>query len=334
MALARKWPCKRLCWKPRIYLFWNLIQTVRHTGSLCSGAKNQRGKPDGSYGRLQMLIVHILYIVSCSQHAFVWAHRWRKQLSKWCRNHWCQIGTQSPLQKSMCTGSIMLVTPLDMLNITAAPRVPRCWWIWTVWSSRGQRWPFLSWNAIHGGAKVHRDVAAECVAIDTLGSDIGSVDGRAGRAQGWRSTRWSNRRSGRKSFASVCAERRMLRCHSQHHAAGSTRKDHGSLDLRVPSGTCKCRRAVSPTGWTFFWKHEAGCLESWLQESNISSSYLRGVQDGKALLVGIGPAERASECITWFICQALLGAVPNEMARGKKIEKRKRDLVGVCCRMG
>ena len=35
------------------------------------------------------------------------------------------------------------------------------------------------------------------------------------------------------------------------------------------------------------------------------SSYLRGVQDGKALLVHIGPAQRASECITWYAKRCL-----------------------------
>ena len=64
----------------------------------------------------------------------------------------------------------------------------------------------------------------------------------------------------------------------------------------------------------------AQCLSAWgVHSTNLDAGPL---------------ADGVSLWVSGFLCQALLGAVPNEMARGKKIEKRKRDLVGVCCRMG
>ena len=50
--------------------FWNLVQTVRHTGSLCSGAKIRGGSQLEATVACKCLVY--VYILSCSQHAFVW----------------------------------------------------------------------------------------------------------------------------------------------------------------------------------------------------------------------------------------------------------------------
>lgn len=154
---------------------------------------------------------------------------------------------------------------------------------------------------------MHRDVAAECVAIDTLGDDMESVEPvelKDGETQDDRTAAVGENHS--QVFAR-CEERCDVIC-------SSTRP--GQQERTTAALTLASLLALANVGELSVQQAEPFSASMKLDALRVSS-YLRGVQDGKALLVHIGPAQRASGCITWFICQALLGGIPNEMARGK-----------------